>query len=136
MKKIETVFGVLYIEEENDREETGRIKIFDSEMRYFDYYNLEYLEEGKTITEFVEETAKWIAECKSLDNLLEELGINYYTKSEDWADLLEEMFESARCIDGKWYDAIDGSEITEQTFMENEYVNKVGNVYIFVSDIA
>ncbi len=101
-----------------------------------DYYNLEYLEEGKTITEFVEETAKWIAECKSLDNLLEELGINYYTKSEDWADLLEEMFESARCIDGKWYDAIDGSEITEQTFMENEYVNKVGNVYIFVSDIA
>lgn len=136
MKKIETVFGVLYIEEENNREETGRIKIFDSEMRYFDYYNLEYLEEGKTITEFVEETAKWIAECKSLDNLLEELGINYYTKSEDWADLLEEMFESARCIDGKWYDAIDGSEITEQTFMENEYVNKVGNVYIFVSDIA
>lgn len=136
MKKIETAFGILYIEEENDREETGRIKIFDSEMRYFDYYNLEYLEEGKTITKFVEETAKWIAECKSLDCLLEELGINYYTKSEDWTDLLEEMFESARCVDGKWYDAIDGSEITEQTVMENDYVNKVGDVYIFVSDIA
>lgn len=136
MKKIETVFGVLYIEEESDREETWRIKIFDSERRYFDYYNLEYLEEGKTITEFVEETAKWIAKCKSLDSLLEELGINYYTKSEDWTDLLDEMFESARCVDGKWYNAIDGSEITEQTVMENDYVNKVGDVYIFVSDIA
>ncbi len=62
--------------------------------------------------------------------------VNYYSKSEDWTDLLEYMFESARCVDGKWYDALDGSEITEQTIMENDYVNKVGNVYIFVSDIA
>lgn len=136
MKKIETKFGTLYIEEENDERENGRIKIYDSENRYFDYYNLEYLEEGKTVAEFVEETAKWIAECKSLDSLLEELGINYYSKSDDWTDLLEDMYESARCVDGKWYDAIDGSEITEQTIMENDYVNKVGNVYIFVSDIA
>ncbi len=136
MKTIETKFGVLYIEEENDEREKNRIKIYDSKMRYFDYYNLEYLEEGKTIAEFVEETAKWIEECKSLDELLEQLGINYYSKSEDWTDLLEDMFESARCVDGKWYDALDGSEITEQTIMENDYVNKVGNVYIFVSDIA
>lgn len=136
MKKIETKFGVLYIEEENDEREKNRIKIYDSEMRYFDYYNLEYLEEEKTITQFVEETAKWIEKCKSLDDLLEQLGINYYVKSVDWTDLLEEMYESARCVDGKWYDAIDGSEITEQTIMENDYVNKVGNEYIFVSDIA
>lgn len=60
MKKIETSFGTLYIEEENDREETHRIKIFDSEMRYFDYYSLDYLEEGMTISAFVEEQAKWI----------------------------------------------------------------------------
>lgn len=136
MKKIETKFGILYLEEENDEREKDRIKIYDSEMRYFDYYNLEYLEEGKTIAEFVEETAKWIESRKSLDDLLEQLGINYYTKSEDWTDLLEEMYESARCVDGKWYDALDGSEITEQTIMENEYVNKIGDVYIFVSDIS
>ena len=136
MKTIETKFGILYIEEENDEREKGRIKIYDSEMRYFDYYNLEYLEEEKTVTQFIEETAKWIAERKSLDDLLEGLGINYYTKSEDCTDLLEEMYESARCVDGKWYDALDGSEITEKTIMENDYVNKIGDVYIFVSDIA
>ena len=136
MKTIETKFGILYIEEENDEREKGRIKIYDSEMRYFDYYNLEYLEEEKTVTQFIEETAKWIAERKSLDDLLEGLGINYYTKSEDWTDLLEEMYESARCVDGKWYDALDGSKKKEKTIMENDYVNKIGDVYIFVSDIA
>lgn len=73
MRKIETPFGILYIEEENDREETHRIKIYDSEMRYFDYYSLDYLEEGVTIAEFVEEQVKWLAGRKKLDDLLEGL---------------------------------------------------------------
>lgn len=135
MKTIETKFGVLYIEEENDEREKDRIKIYDSEMRYFDYYNLEYLEEGKTIAEFVEETAKWIEECKSLDDLLDGLGIDSHSVSEDWTDLLEDMYNgAAKLIDGKWIDSTDGSEITEQTVMRNEWVNKVGNAYILVCD--
>lgn len=134
MKKIETKFGILHIEEENDKREKDRIKLYDSEMRFFDYYSLEYLEEGKTITEFVEETAKWITECESLDCLLENLGINYYSTSEDWTDLLDYMYECVKCVNGKWYDELGGSEITEQTVMENEWVNKVGNTYILVCE--
>lgn len=135
MKKIETVFGILYIEEENDREETHRIKIFDSEMRYFDYYSLDYLEDGVTISEYVEEQAKWISSRKSLDDLLEGLGIDSYSISEDWTDLLEDMYQgSAKLVDGKWIDETDGSEITEQVVMENEWVNKIGNTYILICE--
>lgn len=135
MKKIETKFGILYLEEENDEREKDRIKIYDSEMRYFDYYNLEYIDEGQTITEFVEETAKWIADRKSLDDLLEGLGIDSYSNSEDWTDLLEDMYNgTANLIDGKWIDSTDGSEITEQKVMENEWVNKIGDTYILVCE--
>lgn len=135
MKKIETAFGILYIEEENDREETHRIKIFDSEMRYFDYYSLDYLEGGVTISAFVEEQVKWLASRKSLDDLLEGLGIDSYSTSEDWTDLLEDMYQgSAKLVDGKWIDSTDNSEITEQVIMENEWVNKIGNTYILVCE--
>lgn len=135
MRKIETPFGILYIEEENDREETHRIKIYDSEMRYFDYYSLDYLEEGVTIEEFVEEQAKWLAERKKLDDLLEGLGIDSYSTSEDWTDLLEDMYQGrAKLIDGKWINEADGSEITERVVMENELVNKIGNTYILVCE--
>ena len=135
MRKIETPFGILYIEEENDREETHRIKIYDSEMRYFDYYSLDYLEEGVTIEEFVEEQAKWLAERKKLDDLLEGLGIDSYSTSEDWTDLLEDMYQGrAKLIDGKWINEADGSEITERVGMENEWVNKIGNTYILVCE--
>lgn len=135
MKKIETVFGILYIEEENDREETHRIKIFDSEMRYFDYYSLDYLEEGVTIAAFIEEQAKWLSERKSLDDLLEGLGIDSYSVSKDWTNLLEDMYHgNAELIDGKWIDSTDGSEITEQVIMENEWVNKIGNTYILICE--
>ena len=135
MRKIETPFGILYIEEENDREETHRIKIYDSEMRYFDYYSLDYLEEGVTIEEFVEEQAKWLDERKKLDDLLEGLGIDSYSTSEDWTDLLEDMYQGrAKLIDGKWINEADGSEITERVVMENEWVNKIGNTYILVCE--
>lgn len=135
MRKIETPFGILYIEEENDREETHRIKIYDSEMRYFDYCSLDYLEEGVTIAEFVEEQVKWLAGRKKLDDLLEGLGIDSYSTSEDWTDLLEDMYQGrAKLIDGKWINEADGSEITEQVVMENEWVNKIGNTYILVCE--
>ncbi len=135
MRKIETPFGILYIEEENDREETHRIKIYDSEMRYFDYYSLDYLEEGVTIAEFVEEQVKWLAGRKKLDDLLEGLGIDSYSTSEDWTNLLEDMYQGrAKLVYGKWIDETDGSEITEQVVMDNEWVNKIGNTYILVCE--
>lgn len=135
MRKIETPFGILYIEEENDREETHRIKIYDSEMRYFDYYSLDYLEDGVTIAEFVEEQVKWLAGRKKLDDLLEGLGIDSYSTSEDWTNLLEDMYQGrAKLVYGKWIDETDGSEITEQVVMDNEWVNKIGNTYILVCE--
>lgn len=135
MRKIETPFGILYIEEENDREETHRIKIYDSEMRYFDYYSLDYLEEGVTIAEFVEEQVKWLAGRKKLDDLLEGLGTDSYSTSEDWTNLLEDMYQGrAKLVYGKWIDETDGSEITEQVVMDNEWVNKIGNTYILVCE--
>ncbi len=104
-------------------------------MRYFDYYSLDYLEEGVTIAEFVEEQVKWLAGRKKLDDLLEGLGIDSYSTSEDWTNLLEDMYQGrAKLVYGKWIDETDGSEITEQVVMDNEWVNKIGNTYILVCE--
>lgn len=135
MKKIDAVFGILYIEEENDVREEGRIKLYDSEMRYFDYYSLDNLGEGETVAGLVDENVKMIVSCKSLDEMLERLGINYYSASTDWTELLEDLYDGdARSIDGEWVNISDNSIITEQTIMENEFVNKIGDTYILVSE--
>lgn len=135
MKTIATAFGVLYIEEEHDREERYRIKIYDSEHRYFDYYNLDNLGKGETIAGLVAENVQMISACKTADELLEKLGIDYFVLSEDWTDLLEDMYNGAeKLVGGKWIDTTDGSEITEVSIMGNEWVNKIGSTYILVCE--
>lgn len=135
MIEVKTKIGTLYLEEKDCREEDDRIKVFDSLGRYFDYFCLEHIEEdGTTIDEFYEQTKRDLAEVDNIDKLLDYFGINVWTASIEWTDLLEDMygFDGFEYRDGKIYDLSDGTEITIDVIMENEYVNKIGSTYIFV----
>lgn len=135
MIEVKTKIGTLYLEEKDCREEDDRIKVFDSLGRYFDYFCLEHIEEdGTTIDEFYEQTKRDLAEVDNIDKLLDYFGINVWTASIEWTDLLEDMygFDGFEYRDGKIYDLSDGTGITLDVIMENEYVNKIGSTYIFV----
>lgn len=135
MIEVKTKIGTLYLEEKDCREEYDRIKVFDSLGRYFDYFCLEYIEEdGQTIDEFYEQIKRGLTEVNNVDKLLDYFGINAWTASIEWTDLLEDMygFDGFEYRDGKIYDLSDGTEITLDVIMENEYVNKIGSTYIFV----
>lgn len=46
LNKIQTKYGAIYIESLNgNRDEQDRIKIFDSDRKYIDYFSIEMLED-------------------------------------------------------------------------------------------
>lgn len=128
MKPIKTEFGTLYVENFKEREEKDRVKIFDSEKRYLDYFCIEYLEEHAKINNCTknQQLNKYLdglKQCSGIKNVLHYLGVCYQKVSSDWteiANLLEE-------ITGYEYK-------TEKQLMSNEWVNKIGKHYILVCE--
>lgn len=123
MRKIETKFGDLFIEELNNVEEKGRIKIYDSEKRYLDYRSFETLEDFARInkTSLEEEYQIFIERLESditIENLISNFIDNRYDLiTKDWkktASLLEEN--------------------SEEELLNNEWVNKIGDYWIVVSE--
>ena len=139
--KIETKYGSFYIEDEIYRQEEDRIQLFDSLGRWLDYFTIECIEEtwGGSYGDFVEEIMRKAKSFDRVDEFLEYLGINSYTISENWEDLLEDMYPGEGEITydeiAKVWKTRDGEIITEQTILNNEWVNKIGDTYIFVCDI-
>ena len=134
MKTITTNVGVLYMEKEDEREEADRIKIYDSQKRYLEYLPLASVSENSSITSYCNEVAKRLEECDSIDEMLKYLGIEAYTVGTSWTDLLEDIYgldnyEYDSSI-GKYILVADGTEITEQTVLSNEYVNIIGAHYV------
>lgn len=134
MKTITTSVGVLYMESESEREESDRIKIYDSQKRYLEYLPLSGVSENSTITSYCNEVIKHLEECGSIDEVLKYLGIEAYTVGTNWTDLLEDIYG----LDNYEYDSsaekyvlvADGTEITEQSVLSNEYVNIIGVHYV------
>lgn len=139
--KIETKYGSFYIEDEIYRQEEDRIQLFDSLGRWLDYFTIECIEEtwGGSYSDFVEEIMRKAKSFDRADEFLEYLGINSYTISENWEDLLEDMYpnegEIAYDEIAKVWKTRDGEIITEETILKNEWVNKIGNNYILVCDM-
>ncbi len=137
MIEINTKFGVLYMEEIDQREEPGRIKLYDSQSRYFDYLPLDSISPN-AIGTYCKTVAEHLEKAETIDEILSFLWIDAYTTSESWIDLLEDIYG----LDGydydldsdKYIDLSDGSEITEASLAEKEYVNKIGNMYILVCE--
>lgn len=117
-------FGHFYIEELETREERDRVKIYDTEMKYLDYlpieryddtdpteeeqYNgyVEMLENFKTVSGLMD----WlVCDCDFIGD--KEETIAYLHKELNW-DLPSEEYNP----------------------LDNEWVNRIGNTYIVVSE--
>lgn len=126
MRKInnKNINGKFYIENFDEREEEDRVKIYDSDENYLDYlpleqidmddapieeqYNnyIEMLESFKT----VEELMDWlVCDCEFIGNKDQTIG--YLHKELNWD------------LPSKDYNPLD-----------NEWVNRIGNIYIVVSE--
>ena len=78
-----------------------------------------------------------LQKADTAEKILDYFGIDAWTVSTDWTDLLEDIYVDGgyRCdTNGKIYDTSDGSEITIKTILEDEYVNIIGKTYILVCD--
>lgn len=123
--------GVLYMEAENEREETDRIKIYDSKNRYLEYLPLESVSEYETVSQYCNKVIRRLEECETVEEIVEYLGIESYTIGTSWTDLLEDIYK----FDGYEYDSEtekyitvpDGEEITERKVLDNDWVNRIGD---------
>ena len=126
MRKInnKNINGNFFIENFDEREEKDRVKIYDSDENYLDYlpldqidvddtpieeqYNnyIEMLESFKTIEEMLD----WlVCDCEFIGN--KDQTIEYLHKELNWD------------LPSKDYNPLD-----------NEWVNRIGNIYIVVSE--
>lgn len=132
MKQINTKFGTIYIEEwEFDhhkpwqREEKDRVKIFDSNERYLDYFSADSIEENAeydniTPQELLDKYASDFANIETIEEFLDELGIEYDLITKDRVEVVNYLLD---------FNVDDDSDIEE-----NEWVNKIGDYYIVVSE--
>lgn len=116
MKTVNTKLGVLYVEELTDEREEDRIKIFDSDNRYLDYI-VEH--ENLNYDAFIKE----LEEMTDMRALLASLAVSYDFFTLDWKDVY-------------WHFRNHGCQLseTEEGVKENEWVNKIGNTYIVISE--
>lgn len=136
MKAIETKFGTIYIEEwvfdcHDDadlREEDDRVKIFDTNINYLDYLSAELVEENAeyehiTPQELLDNHASKLANAETIEDLLDMLDVEFEfvgTKDETIAYLHNEL---------NW-------DLPREDYnpLDNEWINKIGDYYIVVSE--
>lgn len=127
MRKINNNYlGNFYVEEFDNREEQDRVKIFDSDFKYLDYLPLE--------------------RCDDTDPTFEEQYNGYVEMLESFKtvpDLMDWLVCDCDFIGSK-SEAINYKEVDyvlskwnltdEEELLNDEWVNRIGNVYIFVSE--
>jgi hypothetical protein len=129
LKEIKTKWGSIYIEELfSKRAEEERIKIYDSNKKYMDYFDVEHLQ---NCANEMGHSLRW-EYCTRIQNLIETEYI------EDLAQLIYSDFH-ASFITKNWKEGaeflkINISHCTLTEFKENEYVNQIGDYYVILSD--
>lgn len=129
LQPIETKFGTIYIEELNsEREEIDRIKVFDSEQKYMDYYDISVLEDcakelNITLQEEYQIRINNLKESDTIDVLVSSILFTWDFITVDW-------FEVADYLDIDY----PNKQMVLDELWENEYVNKIGDYYIVVSE--
>ena len=127
LQTIKTNYGTFYIEKIGFQEENERIKIYDSEKRYMDYFNMEHVEDVAEINcispeEYMADTIHKMKNLNSVEELMDYLCISWECMSDDWKDIAN-------------YLSPENPEKTEQNLLENEWINKIGDYYIVVYPI-
>lgn len=126
------------METEDEREEFDRIKLYDSQNRYLEYFSLESVPENETVTDYCNRVTRQMEAFNTIDELLQYLDIVTYTTGTSWTDLLEDIYGLENYEydsgTGKYALLSDDSEITEQTIMDNEFVNIIGEIFVLHCD--
>lgn len=133
MITITTKVGVLYIEAENEREESDRIKLYDSHSRYLEFLPLESVSEYETIAQYCNKVIRRLEECETVEDILNYLGVRFYKIGKTWIDIVDDLFgkdyyydpETDKCIE------VHGvEERTKQSVLDNEFVNIIGDMFV------
>ena len=121
MREINTKWGKIYIEDYEfdrhkpyQREEEDRIKLFDSDQRYLDYYNADMTREE------YDDIIDGIENAKEIDDFLYEVQFHG-----TWKEVYDWIYEIAD---------IHEQFCDENDVPINEYVNRIGETYIIHED--
>ena len=128
MQKVITRFGTIYIEDLHDREEEDRIKVFDSNQRYLDYYPMETVHTlaknlKSTPYNVLQKEIEKLRGCDDIECLVTMLVSDWEMYTDDWTDVAERLH-----IDDE-----DPHRLLHEV-LNNDYVNKIGSYYIVVAE--
>ena len=123
MKQVDLKFGgKIYFEPYGEQEEKDRIKIYDSDKEYLDYFTVESLQEMADINQtsvqgILNGCADIITEdIDNVVNLLDWLGI-------EWEAIWPNKFR-----------AMETLHMDIHEFENNEWINHIGNYYIKIAE--
>lgn len=123
MKEITLKFGgTIYMEYFGEQEEEDRIKVFDSDKEYLDYFSVESLDEirgmykGLSIQDLLDVYADNMAEKESIEALLNYLHIEWCAIYPNKAALIKTTDRDVHEID------------------EDEWINHIGKYYVEVEE--
>lgn len=124
MRKINNNYlGDFYIEELENREEKDRVKLCDSVMNYLDYLPLHEDDDDETIEQQYERYVAKLESFETIEEMLDWVALDYEFigfKDETIAYLHNEL---------NW-----DLPSEEYNPLDNEWVNRIGNTYIVVSE--
>ena len=124
MRKINNVnLGDFYIEELDNREVQDRVKLFDSDFKYLDYLPLERCDDtDPTFEEQYDEYIKVLEEFKTVPELMDWLVYD--------CDFIGSQDETIEFLHKELNWELPSEEYNP---LDNEWVNRIGDVYIVVS---
>ena len=125
MRKINNNYlGTFYIEELENREEQDRVKIYDSDEKYLDYLPLErYDDTDPTFEEQYQDYVEMLENFKTVPDLMEWL-VSSWEFIGDKDQTIKYLHEELNWdLPSEDYNPLD-----------NEWVNRIGDVYIVVSE--
>ena len=123
--KIESKAGIMFVEKVGEQEESERIKVYDSNGRYLDYFSVESIAEAAntdniTLEEEYEKYISRLSKCETAEEVVNILGTNTEIIETDETKFVKKLADFV--IDDD-YD-IDN----------NECVNVIGEYYILIKE--
>lgn len=122
MKQIDLRFGgKLYMELYGEQEEEDRIKIYDSDKEYLDYFTVESLQEMADMNE------------RSVQDILDEYA-EEMSEKENVIDLLDWLCIEWEAVWPNRFRAMETLEMDIHEFDNNEWINHIGSYYIKIAE--
>ena len=132
---IGTHFGPIYIEKIGYQEEEDRLKIYDSDGHYMSYLGTDWDTIENALLSIQEDKKR----MKKAENIFDLVGMfcDSFTASQNWEDLVEDLWEEhVLCFreDGQLLWGGDGTPCTKENLLSNEYINRIGDYYILITE--